>query len=67
METEVKATPDVRPRKEAAQAMQLSLGGFDRHLKAGHIRAVRLGGKVMVPTEEIARVLREGLPVPPRD
>jgi predicted site-specific integrase-resolvase len=51
---------------DAAGAIGISPTSMRRRIRDGTIRAVRIGGRVVVPTAEIARVLglRE---LPPRE
>lgn len=41
---------------------RLAVSGFTvrRLIKAGHLRAVRVGKRVLIPESEVQRVMREG-------
>jgi excisionase family DNA binding protein len=47
---------------EAAKALGISNNSVYAHVKAGHIKAIRLGKKIIILQEEIDRLLREGAP-----
>lgn len=46
--------------EEAAIALGISRRSVDRAIARGEIRAVRIGGRVVIPRGEIARVLGLG-------
>jgi excisionase family DNA binding protein len=47
------------PRKEAARALSLSVRTLDRAIKRGDLRAKKYGTRVLIPSAEIDRYLRE--------
>ena len=49
--------------KEAGYRLRKSPGYIRKHIKAGNIRAVRIGRTWFVSEDEIARIQREGLPI----
>jgi excisionase family DNA binding protein len=51
--------------KEAANILHMGRTSLQRRITSGHIRFVRMGRLVRIPSDEIERVLREGLPVMP--
>jgi hypothetical protein len=61
MEIDVNA---IWPLKESTKPLHSNEHTIRRHIDAGNIRAIRIGGRIFIPAEEIARIQREGLPVP---
>ena len=47
---------------EAAQALRVSPWSLRAWAKRGEVKVVRLGRRVLIPREEIERIVREGLP-----
>ena len=48
-------------RAEAAYAIGVSPRTLDYWISEGRIQARRLGGRVLIPLSELARILREGI------
>ena len=46
--------------RETASQLSISPDVVRQQIKAGHIRSVRIGQRVLVSAEEIARVAQEG-------
>lgn len=51
--------------KEAAALLGISGNSIYAHIRVGHIKAVRLGRKIIILGEEVDRILREGAPALP--
>lgn len=47
----------VHPVSESATALGVSVGTLWRMIAAGHIRAVRISGRTLIPTSEIERLV----------
>jgi excisionase family DNA binding protein len=58
-------TPDDAPLayrvKAFCERLQISQATFFKHAKAGKITTIRVGKRRLVPAEEVARILREGV------
>jgi excisionase family DNA binding protein len=50
-------------RKEAAKRLGISVASARRLEARGELRTVRIGGRVVVPSSEIARLLTPAQPV----
>ena len=48
--------------REAARLLSLSPFTVRSYIRKGHIRAVKLGARVIVPLAEVQRLAREGIP-----
>jgi hypothetical protein len=48
---------------ELSAATGVSVDSYARAAKIGKLRTVRIGGRVLVPADEVERILREGLDV----
>jgi hypothetical protein len=48
---------------EASQTFGVSPDSFWRAKKAGKLRTIRIGGRVLVPAAEIERIARDGLEI----
>lgn len=46
---------------EAAQLLGISRATLWRHVRAGKVRSVELGGRRQIPESEIARIAKEGV------
>lgn len=49
---------------EAAEAWRCSIRHVRRLIEVGSVRVTRIGNRVIIPAEEVARVLEEGAPQP---
>jgi excisionase family DNA binding protein len=49
--------------REVCQAIPVSVDSLHRAAKAGLLRTIRVGGRVLVPADELRRIAREGLQV----
>jgi excisionase family DNA binding protein len=47
--------------REFCEAHRVSRSTFYKYLKLGKIRVIRIGGRVLVPAAEAARIASEGL------
>jgi excisionase family DNA binding protein len=56
-----KQTPLALRVKEFCQRVGVSPSTFWKYHKAGKIRVVRVGGRVLVPADEVERILSEGV------
>ncbi len=45
---------------EAAAALGVSRGGMYRHVQAGTVRSVKIGGRRLVPVAELERLVAAG-------
>lgn len=52
--------PQMHSREEAADILRISLRTFDKLLSSGAIQPRRIGRRVLIPRDEIERILREG-------
>ena len=53
--------PLLYPRKLAAQSLGISLRAVCHLISAGHLSTVRIGGRSLVPREELHRLATNGL------
>ena len=51
------------PLEQVAEALGVSIYGVRRFVATGILKSVRIGSRVMVSAEEVARAQREGLKV----
>jgi excisionase family DNA binding protein len=51
-------------RLEACRLVGWSPSTLDRNIRGGRIRANKVGGSVLIPVSEIARILGEPAPAP---
>jgi len=56
-------TPAFVTLQMAARLTLLGLNTVRDHIRAGRIRTVRLGRRVMIPKEEMERILRDGIQI----
>jgi hypothetical protein len=42
----------------------VSIYSLRRHVQAGTLKSILVGGRILIPETEIDRVVREGLPIP---
>ena len=54
----------LHPLREAVSALKRGEHSLRRSIKAGHLKAIRVGARWYLHSDEIARVQREGLPIP---
>jgi excisionase family DNA binding protein len=47
-------------RREAAAALGISTRSIDYHIEKGTLRAKRLGGRVLIPAQELKRLVEVG-------
>jgi excisionase family DNA binding protein len=47
-------------KKEAATATSLSVRGIDYLIEKGHLRAVKIGRRVLIPSKELERLVEKG-------
>jgi excisionase family DNA binding protein len=47
-------------KKEAAAATSLSVRGIDYLIEKGHLRAVKVGRRVLIPSKELERLVEKG-------
>ena len=53
-------------RREAADALRISLRMLDYLLATGGLRGRRIGRRIIIPKTEVEKVLNEGMPNPVR-
>jgi excisionase family DNA binding protein len=47
--------------REFCERIGISASTFWKYVKLGKIRVIRIGGRVLIPADETARILSEGL------
>jgi excisionase family DNA binding protein len=47
--------------KDFCERMGISRSTFWKYVKAGRINVIRFGGRVLIPAQEVERILAEGV------
>jgi hypothetical protein len=54
--------PYLHDIESSAKKIPMPAWTLRAHIKVGHINVTRLGKRIMLPTSELERIAREGLP-----